>query len=50
LLFFLYGMPVMSERRSNHTSERRFAAEEWVMPEDELSHGFRIALPRATPA
>jgi hypothetical protein len=39
----------MSDCRSNHTSERRFAAEEWVMPEDEPSHGFRIALPRATP-
>lgn len=40
----------MPECRPNHTSERRFAAEEWVMPEDEPSHGFRIALPRATPA
>jgi hypothetical protein len=29
-------------------AERRFAAEEWVMPEDEPSHCFRIALPRAT--
>jgi hypothetical protein len=35
--------------RSSHTSERRFAAEEWVMPEDEPSHCFRIALSRATP-
>jgi hypothetical protein len=30
------------------STERRFAAEEWVMPEDEPSHGYRIALPRAT--
>jgi hypothetical protein len=39
----------MSKSWSNHTSERRFAAEEWVMPEDEPSHCFRIALSRATP-
>jgi hypothetical protein len=37
----------MSECRSNLTSERRFAAEDWVMQEDETSHGFRIALPRS---
>ena len=65
----------MSECRLNLSSERRFAAEEWVMPteatgvveeahcrwpkgrseqgarkaKDEPSHGFRIALSRATP-
>jgi hypothetical protein len=39
----------MSACRSNHTSERRFAAEKCVMPEDEPSHCFRIALSRATP-
>jgi hypothetical protein len=39
----------MSDCRSNHTSERRFAAEKCVMPEDEPSNCFRIALSRATP-